>query len=90
MPANHEFLDVMVPVALENGKTIWNKIGTAFPNDDPNKKHKMVLSITSIPLSAFTKEEVKIFIFPQRQKQQRPQRQFDYDPPPMGDDDVPF
>lgn len=86
-----EFLDVMVPIELENGKTIWNKIGTAFPNSDPGKKHKMVLSITSIPLAAFTKEEIKVFIFPQRNQQQRrrPQQQSFDTSPPM-DDDVPF
>lgn len=65
---DNEYLDAMVPVELENGKTIWTKIGTAFPNNDPNKGHEMVISITSVPLNMFNKEEIKVFIFPQRQK----------------------
>jgi hypothetical protein len=86
--ADNEFYDAMVPVTLENGKTIWTKIGTAFPNNKPDKKHKMVLSITSVPLSMFTKDEIKIFVFPQREYQRRPQQQ-EFPPPPTGDD-VPF
>lgn len=85
---------VMTPVTLDNGKTIWNKVGAAFKNYDSSKKHEMVISLTSLPLSAFSREEIKLYVFPDtsnynRQNNQEPER---YQPtkPPVYDDDVPF
>ena len=66
MASNEDYMDVVVPIELENGKTIWHKVGTAFPNNNPDKKHKMVISMISIPLGIFMRGEVKMFIFPQK------------------------
>jgi hypothetical protein len=64
--SDQEFMDVITPVILENGKTIWTKVGTAFPNTDTNKKHAMVISLTAVPLAFFTKEEIKLYVFPSK------------------------
>lgn len=77
-----DYMDVVVPIELENGKTIWHKVGTAFPNNNPNKKHKMVISMISIPLGIFMRGEVKMFIFPQKDRRSTPPAQPDPGPPP--------
>ena len=63
MTNGNEMLNVMAPITLENGKTLWHKVGVAFPNTDPNKKHKFVLSITSLPVNPPC--PLKLFVFPQ-------------------------
>ena len=59
-------MDIVVPIELSSGKTIWQKIGTAFENDDPNKKHVMSISITALPTSSFMKNEIRCYIYPQK------------------------
>lgn len=88
MSNDKEYMDAMVPVELENGKTIWTKVGTAFPNNDPEKRHEMLISLTAVPLSMFNRDEIKIFVFPQRNQKQKPhQREFNST---RNDDDVKF
>jgi hypothetical protein len=62
-------MDIVVPIELLSGKTIWQKIGTAFENDDPSKKHTMMISITAIPTSTFIGNEIRAFIYPTNNKQ---------------------
>jgi len=78
--------NVMTPIQTDNGKTVWDKVGVAFPNHDSNKKHKMVLSITSLPVKP--ESPLKLFIFPQPQTNRRGQTH--EEPPPPTDDDVAF
>ncbi len=75
-------MDAMVPVELSNGKTIWQKIGTAFENDDPNKRHAMVISITAIPVSAFAGNEIKIYVYPGKKSKKQSKEQFESPPEP--------
>jgi len=83
MANNGIIYNVMTPIQTDNGKTVWDKVGVAFPNTDPNKNHKMVLSLTSFPINPSS--PLKLFIFPQQgNKQQAP------DPPPPTDKDVNF
>jgi len=93
MPSNDEYYDAVVPIEI-NGKTIWHKVGTAFPNRNPDKKHKMVISMVSVPLCMFSGGEFKVFVFPQRDNRRSKQQDFDYGPrpsyPPPPDDDVAF
>ncbi len=90
-----EYYDAVVPLTV-NGKTIWHKVGTAFPNHNQDKKHKMVISMVSVPLSMFSSGEVRIFIFPQRDRnnhrnKQSRQQDLDYGSRPAPyDDDIAF
>lgn len=85
---------VMTPIVLDNGKTVWNKVGVAFKNSDSSKKHEMVISITALPLSMFVREEVKLYVFQDTEykgtyKPQHKDNDTFRQSPPM-DDDVPF
>lgn len=73
MANNDEYYDAVVPIEV-NGKTIWHKVGTAFPNRNPDKKHKMVISMVSVPLSMFSGGELRVFVFPQKDNRQQRQR----------------
>jgi len=96
--ADREMFDLVTPIQTGNGHTLWHKIGTAFKNENPEKRHLFVMSILSLPLNI--QGELKIFMFPKTEYRgkrrdngpatQPEQPGFDYGPPPVGDDDVPF
>jgi hypothetical protein len=80
--------NVMTPIKLESGKTIWQKVGVAYENDDPTKKHKMVISLVALPLGMPASTELKLFVYPQ--EEYRRQRQPPLPQPAYPDDDVNF
>jgi len=84
--------NVMTPIKLESGKTIWQKVGIAYENDDPSKKHRMVISLVALPLGMPASTELKLFVYPLEEQYRR--RQEPREPPPQrsfdSDDDVNF
>lgn len=56
--------DVMAPVEVASGQTIWVKVGVAKGVDDPKKKHVAELSILTLPLDAFKGGELRLFLYP--------------------------
>ena len=63
--------DILVPIKVGNDKTIWQKIGVIFKNDDIDKKHLMSISIQAIPLKAFTNGEINAYVFPPRENNEK-------------------
>ena len=89
MANGNEIFNVMTPIQTDNGKTVWDKVGVAFPNSDPTKNHSMVLSLTSFPIRPDS--PLKLFIYPQQNKQQSvPHPSSDDSGVPHPGDDVKF
>lgn len=84
--------NIMVPIELESGKTIWHKIGVLFENPDKNKKYIASISIQSLPLQAMTKGEIRAFIFPfdGGNKQKNDKMPIEEPPFNFADYDMPF
>jgi hypothetical protein len=88
--------DVVVPIKVNENKTIWHKIGTVFKNDREDKKHLMSISIHAIPLAAYTDGRIQAYVFPPREKESNSSQKYPpgYNPPEpppnFYDDDVSF
>ncbi|MCK5616072.1 hypothetical protein KAR91_80155 [Candidatus Pacearchaeota archaeon] len=69
-----EQYNVITPIKLESGKTLWQKVGVAYENNNPAKKHKMMISIVALPLGMPASTELKLFIYPQEEQYRRPSK----------------
>jgi hypothetical protein len=88
--------NVACPITLASGTTAWVNVGRAFKTD--GAKYAMKVSISAIPVTMFKGDPVDLFLFDaedQRHREQKPRKNlpsnyFDAEPPPPGDEDLPF
>ncbi|HSC15410.1 MAG TPA: hypothetical protein VLI71_09855 [Gammaproteobacteria bacterium] len=59
-----EKLDLMAPVQLEDGTTVWMKVGMFFPNDRGKGGYTGTVSILTLPVGATA--PLRLYCYPAR------------------------
>lgn len=65
MPNKGGTFDVMTPVELPSGQTVWNKIGKAFVGDRAHGRNRydFKLTITALPVTALSGSTFDLYLF---------------------------